>query len=103
MNHDYEIHEISSGNSTPNLMTRLSFNECHIVIENIVRTRDKAFFLKRLQLLSANTKDPCLVKDLETLYEKIAVLSDDEFQTLRRDAEQNQILFPPNYALPNGF
>lgn len=85
--------------SPETLSLRLSFNECHIFIEN-ARVIDKPAFLKRLGALLSNTTDPGLARDLQSLMSKVARLTDDDFQQLRVDAERNAILFPPRYKLP---
>lgn len=81
---------------------RLTFNEAHIVIENVSRFQEKAKFLSYLNTLMHNTKDPCLLRDLRALSEKIKPLTGDQYQTLRKEADQSYVIFPPNYLLPNG-
>jgi len=78
----------------------LNFNESHIVMENISRFKEKRQFLTYLNILNNNTEDAELKKDLQTLFEKVKALTPDQYQTLRKDADQYKIVFPPNYQLP---
>ena len=88
---------------SPNRTVRLSFNESHILAVNIRYGKDKSSCVQRLSVLSAKTKDPLLSQDIISLREKIKLLGEDEFQQLRQDAVQHNVLFPHNYRLPLAF
>ena len=77
-----------------------NFNECHIIMENILMVRDKKIFLMRLKNLVPLTKDPILLQDLTSIIQKVLQMSEEEFQCLRQEAGKNHISFPPNFKLP---
>ena len=94
-------HREFSSMKSPVFTWRLTFNECHIVMENIMHCKEKSNFLVRLKTLQANTKDITLKQDILSLYNKIFNLNDDDYQVLRQDAENANVVFPPNYTVSN--
>lgn len=80
--------------------TKLYFSEVNIISENRM-FKDKVSFLKRLSDLHANTTDPVLLCELQSLTEKINLLNDEDFERLLEDAESGQLMFPTGYTLPN--
>ena len=78
----------------------LDFNEVNIITENRM-LKDRSSFMQRLSELEEHTSDPYLVRCLESLTGKLSLLSDEEFKILIRDAENGDLMFPANYALPN--
>lgn len=79
---------------------QLSFHEANILMVNL-RRQNKSGFLARLSNLSSHTTDPDLLLVIEGLKDKILELSEDEFTALREDTIGGQVMFPPNYSLPN--
>lgn len=80
--------------------TKLNFSEANIISENRM-FKDKGSFIERLSDLRANTTDPILLRELDSLAEKINHLNNAEFEQLLADAESGLLLFPANYTLPN--
>lgn len=80
--------------------TQLTFDESHILAENIKGTTKKTF-LSRLQRLYENTDDNTLKYSISYLSRKIIDLSPSEFLLLQKAASEEGILFPPNYTLPS--
>ncbi len=81
----------------PILTKALTFNECHIIIENIFRYKEKSKFIGRLHTLIANTEDESLLRDLQNLEVKVKTMSSSEYQKMREDADEGKLLFPPFY------
>lgn len=79
---------------------RLDFAEVNIISENRM-FKNKTTFIDRLSALRANTTDPILLRELQSLMEKIEMLNDEEYALLLNDAESGDMLFPANYTLPN--
>lgn len=89
---------MASSSMSPHMY--LSFAEVTIVSANRMMT-EKASFLQRLTELLSNTTDRILLRDLQSLYDKVSELSESEFDALIIDANKGHIMFPVNYKLPS--
>lgn len=79
---------------------RLSFNEANILMENI-KGMDKSTLVLRLKELSKTVSDVILKESTVSLLHKIANLTDEEFDKLKKEAALNHITYPPNFTLNN--
>ena len=79
---------------------QLTFAECNI-LNCCIKEHSKADFLYRMDFIIENTEDEVLKQIAENLLQKILMLSNTAFQKLCQDVENNTVIFPPNYYLPN--
>ena len=82
--------------------------EANILIENLrilknEKPEDKAGCIARLVNLMQNTTDPYLLRELDQLKTKVLNLSEEEFEVLRQDVQNGNVLSVPNYEMPNNF
>ena len=77
---------------------RLTFNEAHILMENI-KGRSKTELLFHLETLYEAESDQILTDSTLSLIKKIASLSENEYANLVNDATQGKVLYPPNYMI----
>lgn len=76
----------------------LDFNETAIINQTL-DTDDKGEYLQRLLSIKENTGYQELKDSLDSLYDKIFMLQEDEFKKLHADKEANKIFSFPSYRL----
>ena len=77
---------------------RLTFNEAHILMENI-KGRDKADLLLHIETLYENASDEILQRSALSLLKKIASISEKEYAIISNDAIEGKLIYPPNYMI----
>ena len=87
-------------NNTVFSLSRLSFHEANILMENMRENQEQAAFISRLDTLAGNTEDPVLLRELETLIFKVKRLTPTEFRQLYQDTKTGKVFFPHDYPLP---
>ena len=76
----------------------LDFNETAIV-NHTLDVNNKDEFLKKLVSLKENTKEQELIDSLESLFNKVSILNNEEFNKLYSDRNSNKIFsFPADYV-----
>ena len=76
----------------------LDFNETAIV-NHTLDVNNKDEFLKKLVSLKENTKEQELIDSLESLFNKVSILNNEEFNKLYSDRNSNKIFSFPAYYL----
>ena len=78
---------------------QLSFCEANILIENVNQKTTRVSLIARLDVLSEHTQDKQLQANLASLLSKIKDLTPLEFEKVKADILQGNVLFPPDYVL----
>ena len=76
----------------------LDFNETAIV-NHTLDVNNKDEFLKKLVSLKENTKEQELIDSLESLFNKVSILNNEDFNKLYSDINSNKIFSFPAYYL----
>lgn len=76
----------------------LDFNETAIV-NHTLDVNNKDEFLKKLVSLKENTKEQELIDSLESLFNKVSILNNEDFNKLYSDRNSNKIFSFPAYYL----
>lgn len=76
----------------------LDFNETAIV-NHTLDINNKDEFLKKLVSLKENTKEQELIDSLESLFNKVSILNNEDFNKLYSDRNSNKIFSFPAYYL----
>ena len=76
----------------------LDFNETAIV-NHTLDINNKDEYLKKLVSLKENTKEQELIDSLESLFNKVSILNNEDFKKLYSDRNSNKIFSFPAYYL----